>query len=145
MTSSPTRPSLIFSCLPPPTPPLFFPLAFTHPSPLFFLLPSPTHPSPLFFPLALPTIPEPLPTLSEDFPKILSTNQKPGFCDVIFGKLGLKGPMRQHNEILGLFLDLMSLLSRPTIFNNQSEVSIFPRFFRRFCRMFSTNQKPGNL
>ena len=100
----------------PPYPPL--PLSF---------LPSPTHPSPLFCPLALPTIPEPLSTLSESSPPIRSQD----ICDVIFGKYGRKGPMRQTNEILELFLDPMSSLFRPTIFNNQSEAAIFRRFFRR--------------
>ena len=103
----PTHPSLFLSCLPQPTPPLFF-----------FLLPCRRFPNPC---RRFPTI------FRRSSPPIRSQD----ICDVIFGKYGRKGPMRQTNEILELFLDPMSSLFRPTIFNNQSEATIFRRFFRR--------------
>ena len=104
----------------PPYPPL--PLSF---------LPSPTHSSPLFFLLPCRRFPNPC----RRFPTIFRRSSPPirsqDICDVIFGKYGRKGPMRQTNEILELFLDPMSSLFRPTIFNNQSEAAILRRFFRR--------------
>ena len=103
----PTHPSLFLSCLPQPTPPLFF-----------VLLPCRRFPNPC---RRFPTI------FRRSSPPIRSQD----ICDVIFGKYGRKGPMRQTNETLELFLDPMSSLFRPTIFNNQSEAAIFRRFFRR--------------
>ena len=118
------------SSLTPPTPPLSF-------------LPSPTYPSPLFFPLALPTLPEPLPTLSDDFsedlPKICRRCSPPipsqEICDVIFGKYGRKGPMRQHNEILR-FDDVIASGRRFSTTNQKPPFSEdfsedFPNIFRR--------------
>ena len=86
MTSSPT----------PPTPPSFF-LAFPHlPLPSFF-----SFLSPLFFFLPCRPFPDPC----RRFPKIFRRFSPPirsqDLCDVNFGKLGLKGPMRQHDEIFG--------------------------------------------
>ena len=86
MTSSPT----------PSTPPLFFLFFPTHPSPPFSFLRPPT---PLrFFPLAFPNP-------CRRFPKIFRRCPPPirsqDICDVSFGKLGRKGPMRQTNEIFG--------------------------------------------
>ena len=120
MTSSPTHPS-----------PLFF-FSFTHqPLPDFFL-PPPTPPSFfLFFPHP------PLPSFF-----LLSCRRFPNFCRR-FPKCcpGFIGSQGSHDVRLMSFFwaifrdDVIDF--RPTIFNNQSEASIFQTIFRRFFRRCS--------
>ena len=127
MTSSPTHPTLrTFFCPSPPTPPLYFSFLSPPTPPLFFfLLPC----------RRFPKIPEPLPTLSEG-PSQLRKIGSEGADDV-----------RLVSLFRAIFRYDVIVLPR-TIFNNQSEASIFRTTFRRFSedlpKILSTNQKPGD-
>ena len=111
----------------PPHLPHFF-LFLPHPPlPSFFLsFPPPT--PPFFFLLPCRRWPEPFPTLSE-VPSWLRKIWSQEAHDV------------RLMSLFELFLDLMSSISRPTIFNNQP---FSEQLSKDFPKMLSTNQKPGN-
>ena len=132
MTSSPT----------PLTPPLFFLFFPTHPSPLFSFLPPPT--PPCFFSSCLPdhsrTLADHSRTLADAFQRFSedALHQSEARTSVTSASENwvARVPCVRLMRFLGLFLEMMSSLSRPKIFNNQSEARVLA------CKFELTNHKP---
>ena len=109
ITHPPTHPSLFFSGHPPPTPPSFFPPCLAHPS---------------------RTLADAFRRFSEDWPKMLSTNPKPGKSS---SNTVARGPCVSIMRSCGL---MMSSLPADD-FQQPIRSRPFPKIFPKICRRFS--------